>query len=154
MRDSSIAGSIVGAALLSMSLLGCGATPPRAESTSRTDARLAAMPAPPVAWSTPIATLSDDDFTRICPYLAEHVGLTREASVCADGTTVEPYVYDCEPARSGPAARSFPCSCTFGEMLACYLAIREHPCDEAPLGRGLPECEVLARCGFEPTEAP
>lgn len=107
------------------------------------------MPAPPVAWSTPIATLADADFERICPYLDAHVGLTRESALCPDGSTVEAYVYDCAPERSGPAARALPCAVTFGEMLACYLAIREHPCDLTPLGADLPECSVLAQCGIE-----
>jgi hypothetical protein len=140
-------------AALLLVLVGCGGTHHEVAS-SPIEARLAAMPAPPVAWSRPVATLSDEDFTRICPYLIENVGLTCDATACPDGTSVETYVYACEPETSGPAARSLPCAITFGEMLACYLAIREHPCNEGPLGDGLVECEALAQCGLPSPEAP
>jgi hypothetical protein len=134
-------------ALVAM-LVACGAAE-RAPATPELDARLSAMPPPPVAWSTPCATLSDADFEGICPYLAEHVGLGTEAVTCPDGSIHEPYLYECEPARSGAAARSLPCAITFGEMLACYLTIRDHACEHGRLGEGHPECDALAACGID-----
>ena len=64
-----------------------------------------------------------------------------------DGRTVEPYTYECDPAHSGRSARSLPCAVTFGEIVACYLAMREHPCDAGGVGAGLAECEAFAACG-------
>ena len=66
---------------------------------------------PPVAWSTPVHGLSDEDFGRICPWLAANVDLGGgDAATCDDGRTVEPYTYECDPAHSGRSARSLPCS--------------------------------------------
>lgn len=129
-------------------LAGCGASAP-STTTPEIDARLGALAAPPVPWPTRCATLSDADFERICPYLAEHVGLSGPAVSCPDGSVVEPYVFECAPERSGPAARSLPCAITFGEMVACYVAIREHACEHGPLGEGLPECAALSACGID-----
>ena len=139
---------------LALVLAACGGAAPAAEEPARAEpgavaARLAAMPEPPVAWSTRVAALTEADFGEICPYLASGVGLTSDAVTCPDGARVEPYTYQCEPASSASRARSLPCAITFGEIVACYVAIREHPCDHAPLGEGLAECDALNDCGIE-----
>lgn len=111
--------------------------------------RLAPLPTPPVPWETPVAQLSDEDFEGICPYLAENAGLTRPEVTCPDGNAVEAYEYECDPSSSGPSARSMPCAITFGEILACYLALREHPCDGGAMGEDLPECAAFDACGVD-----
>lgn len=119
------------------------------DARSSIDARLAPLPPPPVPWTTPVAQLSDADFEGICPYLAEHAGLSRPEVSCPDGSVVEPYEYHCDPSTSGPSARSMPCAITFGEILACYLALREHPCEGGDTGAGLPECAAFDACGVD-----
>ncbi len=149
------------AASMFASLTACGAAEVRSHASASHEhgevdgasgavaARLAPMPAPPVPWDTPIARLSDADFEGICPYLAQNAGLSRPEVHCADGRVVEPYAYHCEPSTSGPSARSMPCSITFGEILACYLALREHPCEAGETGEGLAECAAFAACGVD-----
>src|SRR5687768_17084345 len=114
--------------LLALLLAGCGAAPasrdaPRAEPSPAVSVRLSSLAEPPVAWSAPVAGLSDDDFGRICPWLVANVELGGGAATCDDGRTVEPYTYECDPAHSGRSARSLPCAVTFGEIVACYLAM-------------------------------
>lgn len=111
--------------------------------------RLAALPPAPVPWESPVARLSDADFEGICPYLAQNAGLSQPEVTCPDGTVVTPYAYHCDPSTSGPGARSMPCAVTFGEVLACYLALREHPCDASTTGQELPECDPFEDCGLD-----
>lgn len=134
-------------------LASCGASPTAAPATTAAEpspavrARLDALPTPPTEWATRVSALTDDDFGRICPWLAENVGLGAEPVTCDDGTTVEPYTYECDPAHSAANARSLHCSVTFGEIVACYVAMREHPCDSGGVGAGLEECAAFESCG-------
>lgn len=135
------------------SIAACGGAPRASEAPTppmspAVEARIASLPTPPIAWSRPISSLDENDFRSICPYLADHVGLSSSAVTCPDGRVVETYAYDCEPGSSAEHARSHPCSLSFGEVVACYVAVREHPCDSGPLGEGLAECEALDACTF------
>lgn len=142
-------------ALVPVLVLGaCGGRPSTgAPATANEDRagvdRLSRLPTPPVPWETPVAHLSDEDFERICPYLAENAGLSRSEVTCPDGEVVEAYEYECDPSTSGPSARSMPCAITFGEILACYLALREHPCEGGATGEGLAECAAFEACGVD-----
>ena len=114
-------------------------------------ARLSSLPAPPSAWSTPVGTLTPDDFVTLCPYLVAHAHLEGGDVACPDGSTATLNTYECEPARMSAAARSLPCSITLGEIVACRLATVEAPCGDGHVGEDLPECEAFEACN--PTRA-
>jgi hypothetical protein len=149
------------APVLALALVACGAhsesrpPPSTAETTSdvralpgnaAVQARLGALPTPPRPWSTVAAALSPDDFTELCPYLVANVHLEGGQVTCPDGSTANISEHQCVPADMSAAARGLPCTITWGEIVACRLAMVEHPCDGGPLGENLQECQAFDAC--------
>jgi hypothetical protein len=117
-------------------------------------ARLGSLPAPPSAWSTRVAALSPDDFVALCPYLDANVHLEGSAVTCPDGSSAAVAEHHCEPESWSAAARSLPCTISLGEMVACRLAMVEHPCDGGPYGENLDECEAFEHCTCDGARPP
>jgi hypothetical protein len=109
-------------------------------------ARLGPLPAPPRPWSTVAASLSPDDFVELCPYLVANVHMEGGTVTCPDGSTGTITEHVCEPAAMSTAARGLPCAISWGEIVACRLAMVEHPCDGGPLGENLEECQAFDAC--------
>lgn len=109
-------------------------------------ARLAPLPAPPIAWSTPVGTLAPADFEGLCPYLATNVPLEGSTVQCPDGSSADITAYECDPVRLTESARALPCTISLGEIIACRLAMVAHPCDGGPLGENLEECQAFDAC--------
>jgi hypothetical protein len=129
-------------------------TPAALPGNAAVQARLAPLPAPPSPWSTVVGTLTPDDFVALCPYLASNVHLEGSSATCPDGTTAAVVEHECDPERWSAAARSLPCSITLGEMVACRLAMVDHPCDGGPYGENLDECEAFERCTCDGARPP
>ena len=117
-------------------------------------ARLGPLPTPPSPWSTRVAALSPDDFVSLCPYLDANVHLEGSTVACPDGTTAAVTEHHCEPESWSSAARSLPCTISLGEMVACRLAMVEHPCDGGPYGENLEECDAFTHCTCDGTRPP
>ncbi len=131
-------------------------TPPAAQlpGNAAVRARLAALPAPPSPWTTPVAALTPADFVALCPYLDQNVHLEGSTVTCPDGSTAQVTEHHCEPESWAQAARSLPCAITLGEITACRLAMVEHPCDSGAYGENLDECEAFEACTCDGSRAP
>ncbi len=145
--------------LCAMTLAACSGagTPPPESAHESSDARalpgnaavqtrLGPLPAPPIAWSTPVASISTDQFGSLCPYLVTNVHLEASTVTCPDGSAGEVAAYECNPDHMAASARSLPCTISLGEIVACRLAMVEHPCDGGPLGENLDECQAFDAC--------
>jgi hypothetical protein len=117
-------------------------------------ARLGLLPAPPRPWSAITATLSPEDFAELCPYLLANVHLEGSSLTCPDGTTATVAEHECVPEHMSAAARGLPCTITWGEVVACRLAMVEHPCDGGPLGENLDECQAFDACTLDQARPP
>lgn len=117
-------------------------------------ARLGPLPAPPQPWATPVAALTPDDFVSLCPYLDRNVHLEGSTASCPDGSTAAVVEHHCVPDAWSAAARSLPCTISLGEMVACRLAMVEHPCDGGPYGENLDECEAFEECTLDGSRPP
>jgi hypothetical protein len=141
-------------ALSALALVACShdvpdAASPRGDAlpgNAAVQARLGALPAPPIPWTTPVGTLVPADFEGLCPYLAANVPLEGSTVQCPDGSTAEVAAYACDPMRLTESARALPCTISFGEIIACRLAMVAHPCDGGPLGENLEECQAFDAC--------
>ncbi len=144
-------------ALLCVLVIGCGpaasAEPETPASTSvvfvgnaAVRARLERLPAPPRPWSTVAASLTPDDFVELCPYLTANVHLEGGTVTCPDGSTGTISEHVCNPVEMSATARGLPCAISWGEIVACRLAMVEHPCDGGPVGENLEECHAFDAC--------
>lgn len=151
--------STVRSALLSLLVLGCGAAsspepepetpvsaPAALPGNAAVQARLGPLPAPPRAWSTVAASLTPDDFVELCPYLVANVHLEGGTVTCPDGSTGTISAHECDPNAMSASARGLPCAISWGEIVACRLAMVEHPCDGGPVGENLEECQAFDAC--------
>ena len=140
-----------------LALAGCGhsatALAPESETTQASlpgngavQVRLGALPEPPRAWSTAAASLTEADFVELCPYLVRNVRLEGGEVTCPDGSTAQISEHVCDPAAMSAAARGLPCVISWGEIVACRLAMVEHPCDGGPVGENLEECQAFDAC--------
>lgn len=118
-------------------------------------ARLAALPPPPIPWSTRLSELTLEQATAMCPYSDANVGTTPVEAACPDGSNVTVGGAPCDPGRAASMSQQVGTSCTLnmGELIACQLALRARPCDGGLLGGNLAECETFAGCIAEALQA-
>lgn len=109
-------------------------------------ARLSALPTPPRPWSNVAASLTVADFVELCPYLIANIQMTGAQVTCPDGTTATISAHECDPAGMAGAAHGLPCEMSWGEIVACRVAMVEHPCDGGLLGESLEECQAFDAC--------
>jgi hypothetical protein len=128
-------------------------TPAALPGNAAVQARLGALPAPPRPWSNVAASLPEADFVELCPWLNANIQMTGGQVSCPDGTSATISEHVCEPAAMASAARCLPCAISWGEIVACRIAMVEHPCDGGPLGENLEECRAFDSCNVESSGA-
>ncbi len=111
-------------------------------------ARIASVPAPPIAWSTQFGSITAADAEAFCPWAIEHVQTTEVNEHCPDGSDVHVGA-GCEVEGLVQMAGQFAqvsCSLNVAEYSACLLAIRADPCGSGAFGANAPECEAMTEC--------
>jgi hypothetical protein len=116
---------------------------PEAVSPPEVAVRLAALDPSPVPWTTQLADVSPSDITALCAYDAAHPQ-TPITEQCSGASVVVGRADACGWRIEDTRTLGTRCDLTVGDVVACRLALADHPC--ARMGAGLPECARVAGC--------
>ena len=111
-------------------------------------ARIATVPAMPIAPTTQVAAITTADATALCPWVVANVSSADMEQQCPDGSTVRASG-GCEAEGLVAMAAQFaqaPCSLNVAEFFACQLAVRADPCGGGAFGANHAECEAMTEC--------
>ncbi|MFO0682826.1 MAG: hypothetical protein U0234_12270 [Sandaracinus sp.] len=114
--------------------------------TIEVETRLASLPAFERPWWTGIADLNDAELVALFAYERTHVHPSEVSASCPGGRRARVGNADGTAAERVDVLRAFGrrCFLPIGAIVACELAVREHPCVDA--GVGLRECMAVDAC--------